>query len=288
MASAPNPKANARDRLIKDPLQPGVRLLHRGHQNQSLESACGFVRKQTLVNAERFMTQELKELEERVTGAESKLLALEEDLFVQLRQRLACQGSRLQTMAQSLALIDVLAGLAETAALNRYVRPTIDMSGLLRILAGRHPVVEQLSPDLAFVPNDTLMDDDRSRLVIFDRAKHGGQKHVLTPGRAHRVARSNRQLRPRNRGSRRAGRPYLHAGGSVRQPCCRAELLMVEMTESAQILNCASKHSLILLDEIGRGTSTYDGLSIAWAIAEYIHDQQHLGARTLFATHYLR
>ena len=245
-----------------------------------------FVRKQTLVNAERFMTQELKELEERVTGAESKLLALEEDLFVQLRQRLAGQGSRLQTMAQSLALIDVLAGLAETAALNRYVRPTIDESGLLRILAGRHPVVEQLSPDLAFVPNDTLMDDDRNRLVILTGPNMAGKSTYLrqvalivllaqigsfVPATEAHVGLVDRIF------TRVGASDNLAAGQST---------FMVEMTESAQILNCASKRSLILLDEIGRGTSTYDGLSIAWAMAEYIHDQQHLGARTLFATHY--
>jgi DNA mismatch repair protein MutS len=245
-----------------------------------------FLRKQTLANAERFMTRELKELEERVTGAESKLLALEEELFVQVRERLAREGSRLQAMARSLALIDALAGLAETAALNRYVRPTIDQSGLLRILGGRHPVVEQLSPDLAFVPNDTFLDDDQNRLVILTGPNMAGKSTylrqvaliVLLAQIGSFVPAAEAHIGLVDRIFTRVGASdNLVAGQST---------FMVEMIESAQILNCASKRSLILLDEIGRGTSTYDGLSIAWAIAEYMHDRQQLGARTLFATHY--
>jgi DNA mismatch repair protein MutS len=245
-----------------------------------------FVRKQTLVNAERFMTQELKELEERVTGAESTLLACEEDLFVRLRQQLAAEGSRLQAMAWSLALIDALAGLAETAALNRYVRPTIDESGVLRIVGGRHPVVEQLNPDLTFVPNDTLLDDKGNRLVILTGPNMAGESTYLrqvalivllgqigsfVPAVEAHIGLTDRIF------TRVGASDNLAAGQST---------FMVEMLETAQILNCASKRSLILLDEIGRGTSTYDGLSIAWSIAEHIHDDQQLGARTLFATHY--
>ena len=245
-----------------------------------------FVRKQTLVNAERFMTQELKELEERVTGAEARLRALEEELFIQLRQRLAKEGSRLQTMAQALAVIDTLAGLAETAALCRYVRPTIDDSGLLRIRGGRHPVVEQLSSDLAFIPNDTLLDDQQNRLVILTGPNMAGKSTylrqvaliVLLAQIGSFVPAAEAHIGLVDRIFTRVGASdNLAAGQST---------FMVEMIESAQILNSASRRSLILLDEIGRGTSTYDGLSIAWAIAEYIHDQAHLGARTLFATHY--
>lgn len=245
-----------------------------------------FIRKQTLVNAERFMTPELKELEERVAGAESKLVALEEQLFVELRQRLSREGTRLQAMAQSLALIDVVACLAETAALNRYVRPTLDESGTLRILDGRHPVVEQLSCDMTFVPNDTLLDDQQNRLVILTGPNMAGKSTYLrqvalivllaqigsfVPAAEAHVGLVDRIF------TRVGASDNLAAGQST---------FMVEMVESAQILNCATQHSLILLDEIGRGTSTYDGLSIAWAIAEYIHDRQRLGARTLFATHY--
>jgi DNA mismatch repair protein MutS len=245
-----------------------------------------FVRKQTLVNAERFMTQELKELEERVFGAESRLLALEEEVFGELRTRLAREGPRLQSMAESLALIDALAGLAETAALNRYVRPTIDDSRLLRIVGGRHPVVEHLSSDLIFVPNDTLLDDDANRLIVLTGPNMAGKSTYLrqvalivllaqigsyVPANAAHIGLVDRIF------TRVGASDNLAAGQST---------FMVEMTESAQILNCASQRSLILLDEIGRGTSTYDGLSIAWAIAEYIHDKHQLGARTLFATHY--
>jgi DNA mismatch repair protein MutS len=138
-----------------------------------------FMRKQTLVNAERFMTAGLKELEERVTGAETKLLALEEETFVQVRRRIAQEGVRLQVMAQSLALIDVLAGLAETAALQRYVRPAIDESGVLRIKNGRHPVVEQLAIDRTFVPNDTVLDQDSNRLVILTGPNMAGKSTYL-------------------------------------------------------------------------------------------------------------
>ena len=245
-----------------------------------------FVRKQTLANAERFMTQELKELEERVLGAESKLLALESDIFVEVRERLARDGSRLQTMARSLAVVDALAGLAETAALNRYIRPTIDDSGFLRIVEGRHPVIEQLSSDLLFVPNDTFIDDNDNRLIILTGPNMAGKSTylrqvaliVLLAQIGSFVPASEAHVGLVDRIFTRVGASdNLAAGQST---------FMVEMIESAQILNCASKRSLILLDEIGRGTSTYDGLSIAWAIAEYIHDQSQLGARTLFATHY--
>jgi DNA mismatch repair protein MutS len=245
-----------------------------------------YMRKQTLVNAERFMTTELKELEKRVTGAESKLLALEEDLFVQLRERIAKDVPRLQAMAQSLAIIDVLACLAETAALNRYVKPIIDETGSLRIHEGRHPVVEQLSSDLTFVPNDTALDDDRSRLVILTGPNMAGKSTylrqvaliVLLAQIGSFVPATEAQIGLVDRIFTRVGASdNLAAGQST---------FMVEMMESAHILHCATRRSLILLDEIGRGTSTYDGLSIAWAIAEYIHDRRHLGARTLFATHY--
>jgi DNA mismatch repair protein MutS len=245
-----------------------------------------FVRKQTLANAERFMTQELKELEERVTGAESKLFALEEELFVELRQRLSREGSRLQAMAEALALVDVLASLAETAALNRYVRPTIDESGLLRILEGRHPVVEQLSPDVAFVPNDTLLDDQQNRLVILTGPNMAGKSTYLRQVALIVLLAQIGSFVPATEAHiGLVDRIFTRVGASDNLAAGQSTF-MVEMIESAQILNCASQRSLILLDEIGRGTSTYDGLSIAWAIAEYIHDRQYLGARTLFATHY--
>jgi DNA mismatch repair protein MutS len=245
-----------------------------------------YIRKQTLVNAERFMTPELKELEERVTGAEMKLLALEQQLFDELRGRLAKEVSRLQAMAQTVALLDVLSGLAETAALHRYIKPLVDESSTIHIREGRHPVVEQLSGDLTFVPNDTTLDCESNRLVILTGPNMAGKSTYLrqvalivllaqigsfVPATEARIGLVDRIF------TRVGASDNLAAGQST---------FMVEMIESAHILNSATSRSLILLDEIGRGTSTYDGLSIAWAIAEHIQDRRHLGARTLFATHY--
>jgi len=245
-----------------------------------------FIRKQTLVNAERFMTAELKELEERVTGAEIRLLTLEQELFEHLRVRLANEVPRLQSMAQTVALLDVLAGLAETAALHRYVKPLVDESSTILILEGRHPVVEHLSSDLIFVPNDTALDCEGNRLVILTGPNMAGKSTYLrqvalivllaqigsfVPASEARIGLVDRIF------TRVGASDNLAAGQST---------FMVEMIESAHILNSATSRSLILLDEIGRGTSTYDGLSIAWAIAEHIQDRRHLGSRTLFATHY--
>jgi len=245
-----------------------------------------YIRKQTLVNAERFMTPELKDLEERVSGAEIKLLALEQELFEQLRVRLAREVPRLQTMAQTVALLDVLASLAETAALHRYVKPLVDESSTILIREGRHPVVEQLSSDLTFIPNDTVLDCESNRLVILTGPNMAGKSTYLrqialivllaqigsfVPAVEARIGLVDRIF------TRVGASDNLVAGQST---------FMVEMIESAHILNSATSRSLILLDEIGRGTSTYDGLSIAWAIAEHIQDRRHLGARTLFATHY--
>src|SRR5262249_32743001 len=245
-----------------------------------------YIRKQTLVNAERFMTPELKELEERVTGAEIKLLTLEQELFEQLRVRLANEVPRLHAMAQAVALIDVLAGLAEPAALYHYVKPLVDESCTILIRGGRHPVVEQLNSGLTFVPNDTSLDCEDNRLVILTGPNMAGKSTYLrqvalivllaqigsfVPATEARIGLVDRIF------TRVGASDNLAAGQST---------FMVEMIESAHILNSATSRSLILLDEIGRGTSTYDGLSIAWAIAEHIQDRRHLGARTLFATHY--
>ena len=245
-----------------------------------------YIRKQTLVNAERFMTSELKELEERVSGAETKLLALEQELFDQLRSRLAKEVPRLQAIAQAIALLDVLAGLAETAALYRYVKPVLDDSGTLMIREGRHPVIEQLSSDLSFVPNDTLLDRDRNRLIILTGPNMAGKSTYLRQvGLITLLAQIGSFVPATEARIGLVDRIFTRVGASDNLAAGQSTF-MVEMVEAAQILNGATARSLILLDEIGRGTSTYDGLSIAWAIAEYIQDPNHLGARTLFATHY--
>jgi DNA mismatch repair protein MutS len=243
-------------------------------------------RKQTLANAERFTTAELKELEDRVMGAETQLTSLEQELFERIRARLAAETPRLQAMGQAIAILDVLAALAETAGINGYVRPVIDDGGTLTIAEGRHPVVERLDLPSGFIANDTRLDLAQNRLLIITGPNMAGKSTYLrqvalivlmaqmgsfVPARAAAIGLVDRIF------TRVGASDNLAAGQST---------FMVEMTETAQILNCATARSLILLDEIGRGTSTYDGLSIAWAIAEYIQDQRHLGARTLFATHY--
>jgi DNA mismatch repair protein MutS len=245
-----------------------------------------YSRKQTLANAERFITPELKELEDKVTGAGLKQKALEQELFERIRAQLARETARIQAMGTAIAALDVLASLAETAALNGYVRPAVDEGGEIRISDGRHPVVERLDLPQGFIPNDTLLDPDANRLLILTGPNMAGKSTYLrqvalivlmaqtgsfVPARSARIGLVDRIF------TRVGASDNLAAGQST---------FMVEMTETAQILNSATARSLILLDEIGRGTSTYDGLSIAWAVAEYIQDRSHVGARTMFATHY--
>jgi DNA mismatch repair protein MutS len=245
-----------------------------------------YIRKQTLVNAERFMTPELKELEERVTGSEAKLLALEQDIFTRLRDRLAKEAHRLDAMANTLSLIDVLAGLAETAALNRYTRPTVDESGTITIRSGRHPVVERLGNDMAFVPNDTVLDLEANRLLILTGPNMAGKSTYLRQVALIALMAQTGSFVPAAEAHiGLVDRIFTRVGASDNLASGQSTF-MVEMVETAHILHSATQRSLILLDEIGRGTSTYDGLSIAWAVAEHIHDRTHLGARTLFATHY--
>lgn len=245
-----------------------------------------YIRKQTLANAERFMTSELKEIEERVTGADVKLTALEQELFDALRARVAQDTPRLQSISHALALLDVLAGLAETAALHQYVCPTVDDGETIQIVEGRHPVVERLELKGGFIPNDVLLDQKENRLLVLTGPNMAGKSTYLrqvalivlmaqvgsfVPAKQARIGLVDRIF------TRVGASDNLSAGQST---------FMVEMTETANILNSATPRSLILLDEIGRGTSTYDGLSIAWAVAEHIQDPQRLGARTLFATHF--
>jgi DNA mismatch repair protein MutS len=245
-----------------------------------------FQRKQTLVNAERFTTDELQELEGRLSSADQKLKHLEHQLFTELRSRVAGASSRIQDMAHRIAQIDVLTGLAETAALNRYHRPTIHEGGTIHITAGRHPVIEQLHAGGGFVPNDTYLDLDTHRLILITGPNMAGKSTFLrqvalivlmaqigsfVPAECAIIGIVDRIF------TRVGAADDLSAGQST---------FMVEMSETSKILESATARSLILLDEVGRGTSTYDGLSIAWALAEYILDKSALGARTLFATHY--
>lgn len=245
-----------------------------------------YIRKQTLVGAERFMTQELRALEERITTADVKLAALEQEVFGTVLSRLSAEAHRLEKIASQLALIDVIAGLAETAALHRYTKPLVDNSGGIAIREGRHPIVERLRDDRSFVPNDTMLDLEDHRLHILTGPNMAGKSTylrqvaliVLMAQLGSFVPATSAHIGVVDRIFTRVGASDNLSGG--------LSTFMVEMVETAHILNNATPRSLILLDEIGRGTSTYDGLSIAWAVAEYIHDRGKLGARTLFATHY--
>ncbi len=245
-----------------------------------------YIRKQTLANAERFMTPELKELEERITGAEGKLKAQEAQLFEQFLLELSAHTARFQAIAGRLATLDVLMALAEVAARSRYIRPTMTEDGLIEIVGGRHPVVEQLALETGFIPNDTHLDQDQHRLHILTGPNMAGKSTylrqvaliVLMAQMGSFVPASGARIGIVDRVFTRVGASdNLAAGQST---------FMVEMSETAHILQHATSKSLILLDEIGRGTSTYDGLSIAWALAEFIQSPDRLGARTLFATHY--
>ena len=243
-----------------------------------------FIRKQTLANAERFITPELKEYEDKVLGAEEKILDLEYRLFQQVREAAARETVRVQGMAQKLSILDCLVSLAEAAAKNNYTRPVIVNGDMLKIVEGRHPVLEQLSAEERFIPNDTLLDCEENQLIILTGPNMAGkstymrQVAVITlmaqmgsfvPVREAQIGLVDRIF------TRVGASDYITRGQST---------FMVEMNETANILNNATDRSLIILDEIGRGTSTFDGISIAWAVAEYIHSK--IRARTLFATHY--
>ena len=243
-------------------------------------------RKQTLVNAERFTTGELQDLEGRLSSADQKMKNLECQLFSDIRLRIASATTRVQAMAQRLATLDVLTGLAEVATINRYHQPMVHEGGTIQITDGRHPVIERIQQTEGFIPNDTTMDLDTNRLLLITGPNMAGKSTYLrqvalivlmaqmgsfVPAESARIGIVDRIF------TRVGAADDLSAGQST---------FMVEMSETARILDTATSRSLLLLDEVGRGTSTYDGLSIAWALAEYILDRGHLGARTLFATHY--
>ncbi len=245
-----------------------------------------FVRKQTLTNAERFITEELKEFEETVLGAEDKIATLEEELFLALRARVADQVERLRNSAEVVAILDALGSLAEVAARNGYVRPRVDAGGTLEIRAGRHPVVEALQPDVLFVPNDAYLDDRDHQIKLVTGPNMGGKSTYLRQIALLVIMAQMGGFVPAD--FARVGvvdRIFTRVGASDNL-ARGASTFLVEMQETANILNNATPRSLVLLDEVGRGTSTYDGLSLAWSVVEYLHDRPSSAARTLFATHY--
>ena len=245
-----------------------------------------YTRKQTLANAERYITPELKELEDMILGAEDKLYALEYEIYSQVRDTIAGEVERIQKTAKAVAALDAFASLAVVAERNNYTRPKINEKGSIDIKDGRHPVVERMIPNDMFIANDTYLDDKKHRISIITGPNMAGKSTYMrqtalialmaqigsfVPAKSANIGLSDRIF------TRVGASDDLASGQST---------FMVEMTEVANILRNATSKSLLILDEIGRGTSTFDGLSIAWAVVEYISDSRLLGAKTLFATHY--
>ena len=245
-----------------------------------------YTRKQTLANSERYITPELKELEDTILGAEDKLYALEYELYCTVRDTIAGEVIRIQKTAKAVAALDVFTSLALVAERNNYIRPTINVQGKIDIKDGRHPVVEQMIPNGSFICNDTMLDDKKQRISIITGPNMAGKSTymrqvaliVLMAQLGSYVPASKANIGLVDRIFTRVGASDDLASGQ--------STFMVEMTEVANILRNATSKSLLVLDEIGRGTSTFDGLSIAWAVVEYISDAKLLGAKTLFATHY--
>ena len=253
--------------------------------NQHLAPA-DYERKQTLVNAERFTTPELKDYERKVLDAEDKILTLEKELFAEVRKFAAAHAQRIRATAAAVAEIDVTAALAQVAAENRYVRPTFSENGEMRILAGRHPVIERLEQQDAgrFIPNDLFLNSDTDLIAIITGPNMGGKSTYLRQAALIAILAQMGSFVPADSATLPlTDRIFTRIGASDNLARGRSTF-MVEMTETAVILNTATPRSFIVLDEIGRGTATYDGLALAWAVVEHIHARTR--ARTLFATHY--
>ncbi|MFN7646494.1 MAG: DNA mismatch repair protein MutS [Acidobacteriota bacterium] len=243
-------------------------------------------RKQTLVNAERFTTPELKELESKILDAEDKILSIERELFTAVRTFAATHAERIRLAANAIAELDLTAGLAQVAALNRYVRPVFTTSGELRIVGGRHPVIEKLAEREAqrFIPNDVSLHTETQFLGIITGPNMGGKSTYLRQTALISILAQLGSFVPAQSATLPVVDRVFTRIGAADNLARGRSTFMVEMTETAVILNTATRNSLIILDEIGRGTATYDGLALAWAVVEHVHER--IGARTLFATHY--
>lgn len=245
-----------------------------------------YIRKQTLTNAERYTMPKLKELEDIILGAEDKLFSLEYDIFSEIRDRIAGEVLRIQTTAKAIAGIDVFAALAKVAIDNKYVRPNINESGTIEILGGRHPVVEKMITNDMFVDNDTYLDNNHNRISIITGPNMAGKStYMRQVALIVLMAQIGSYIPAKAANIGVVDRIFTRVGASD-DLASGQSTFMVEMNEVANILRNATKDSLLILDEIGRGTSTFDGLSIAWAVVEHISNTKLLGAKTLFATHY--
>ena len=245
-----------------------------------------WTRKQTLANAERYITPELKELEDMILGAEDKLAALEYDLYCEVRDSIGEQVVRIQETAKAIAHLDVLASLACVAQSNDYVRPSINTKGVIDIQGGRHPVVEKMNNNQMFIDNDTYLDNKNHRISIITGPNMAGKStYMRQSALIVLMAQIGSFVPAKSANIGIVDRIFTRVGASD-DLASGQSTFMVEMTEVANILRNATSRSLLILDEIGRGTSTFDGLSIAWAVVEHISNPKLLGAKTLFATHY--
>ncbi|MBQ6473897.1 MAG: DNA mismatch repair protein MutS [Victivallales bacterium] len=245
-----------------------------------------YMRKQTLVGAERFITPELKEIEDKVIGADEKSMALEYELFQELRAAICTHTHAIQENARALAQLDCLCSLAEAAIRQNYTRPAISESPVLEIRDGRHPVLEARMVNETFVPNDTFLDAQGGQLNIITGPNMAGKSTYIRQVALLTLMAQMGSFIPATSATIGLTDRIFTRVGAADDLSRGQSTFMVEMVETANILNHATPQSLIVLDEIGRGTSTFDGLSLAWAIAEYLHDNQKVKARTLFATHY--
>ena len=245
-----------------------------------------YIRKQTLTNAERFTTDELKQLEDIIMGAEEKLVSLEYDLFCEVRDKIGAEVIRIQKTAKSIAGIDVFCSLSVVATRRNYVKPSINDKGVIQIKNGRHPVVEQMMRDDMFVANDTFLDNGKNRLSVITGPNMAGKSTYMRQGALIVLMAQLGSFVPAQEADIGICDRIFTRVGASDDLASGQSTFMVEMTEVANILRNATRNSLLVLDEIGRGTSTFDGLSIAWAVIEHISNSKLLGAKTLFATHY--
>lgn len=245
-----------------------------------------YIRKQTLTGAERFMTPELKEIEQKIIGAQEQSVRLELQIFNDIRDRISAEISRIQKNAAAVKKLDVYQSLSRTASENRYTRPEIVSDGSLFIREGRHPVVEQTLPENSFVPNDTVLDTNENRMMIITGPNMAGKSTYMRQVALICLMAQIGSFVPADEARIPVCDRIFTRVGASDDLASGQSTFMVEMSETAFILRNATPNSLIILDEIGRGTSTFDGLSIAWAVVEYICDKEKIGAKTLFATHY--
>lgn len=245
-----------------------------------------YIRKQTLTNCERYITEELKELESKVLGAQERIVSLEYEVFCAVRKKIAAQYERTRKTAKAVATLDTLCSLATVAAANHYTRPEINDSGIISITEGRHPVIEKMLDGAPFVPNDTLLDNGENRTAIITGPNMAGKSTYMRQVALIVLLAQMGSFVPAKAASIGLCDSIFTRVGASDDLAAGQSTFMVEMREVAEILENATSKSLIILDEIGRGTSTYDGMSIARAVLEFTADRKKLGAKTLFATHY--